>query len=242
MKKQLLLFAAALVSLSASAQYYPDGRPIPPRKRGSYYGNRYGNDRQTYDWGLRDTYYGFRLGMAIASVHSDAPLLDGSDPRVGLDVGFVVGTRIVPTAPLYFETGLSYVEKGGKGDVTVSDVVGGGKSKFTYSLDYLELPLLLKYKALVAPGVTVEPAIGGYLAIGVGGKIKDFGEREAYSSFGSDKASFRRFDGGLRLGCGLSYNMLSVGLSYDIGLANVGHYDFEDTHTGSLNLNVGVTF
>lgn len=237
MKKKFLLFVAALVSLSASAQYYPDGRPIPPSKR-----YKYNNNTPDRDYGLADTYYGFHLGMAIASVHSDAPLLDGSDPRVGLDVGFTIGKRIVPTAPLYFETGLSYTEKGGKGDVVVSDAVGGGKSKFTYSLDYLELPLLLKYKAIVAPGMTLEPAIGGYLALGVGGKIKDYGEREAYSSFGSDKASFRRFDGGLRLGCGLSYNMLSVGLSYDIGLANVGHYDFEDTRTGSLNLNVGVTF
>lgn len=228
MKKMLLLVSAVLAATSASAQYYPDGRPIPPSKRYGYY------NRQSAPASPGDTYFGFHLGLAIASVHSDAAILDGSDPKAGLDVGFEVGTRIVPATPLYFETGLAYTEKGGKGNY--------GGSKFTYALDYLELPLLLKYKAAVAPGVTVDPYVGGYLAVGVGGKIKDYGEREAYSSFGSDKASFKRFDGGLRLGCGLTYNILNVGLSYDIGLANIGHYDFEDTRTGSLNLNVGVTF
>lgn len=238
MKKCFLLFTAVLAAASASAQYYPDGRPIPPSKRAGYYNSQ----RRNYDNGPRDTYYGFHIGMAVASVHSDAAILDGSDPKVGLDVGFNVGMRIVPGTPLYFETGLSYTEKGSKGDVIVSTAPGADKAKFTYSLDYLELPLLLKYKAEVAPDLTVDPFVGGYLALGVGGKIKNYGDREAYSSFGSDEASFKRFDGGIRLGCGLTYNIVSVGLSYDIGLANVGHYDFEDTRTGSLNLNVGVTF
>lgn len=231
MKRLFLLFAAGfLTAVSASAQYYPDGRPIPPSKRYGYYNGRTDNRR-----GPHDTYYGFRIGMAIASVHSDAAILDGSDPKVGLDVGFVVGTRIAPpSTPLYFETGLSYTEKGGKGDYK--------GNKFTYGLDYLQLPLLLKYKFPVASETTIDPFVGGYLAVGVGGKIKDYGDREAYSSFGSDQASFKRFDGGIRLGCNLNYNILTVGLSYDIGLANVGHYDFEDTRTGALNLNVGVTF
>lgn len=230
MKKFFLFALAMAATATASAQYYPDGRPIPPRHRAEYYGGGY------RDRGYRsgDTYYGFHVGMAIASVHSDAAILDGSDPKVGLDVGFDIGTRIAPSAPLYFETGLAYTEKGGKGHYN--------GAKFTYNLDYLELPLTLKYKYFASPDFSIEPFLGGYLALGVGGKIKDFGEREAYSSFGSDNASFRRFDGGLRLGCGLSYNILHFSISYDIGLANVGHYDFEDTRTGSLNLNVGVRF
>lgn len=231
MKKFFLLSVAMLATVAASAQYYPDGRPIPPSKRYKYYNDRSGGYR---DRSPQDTYYGFRLGMAVASVHSDAPILDGSDPKVGLDVGFAVGTRIVPRTPLFFETGLSYTEKGGKGEYQ--------GSKFTYGLHYLELPLLLKYKYYATPDFSIEPFLGGYLAVGVGGKIKDYGNREAYSSFSDDQASFKRFDGGLRLGCGVSYDMLYLGLSYDIGLANVGHYDFEDTRTGSLNLNVGVTF
>lgn len=87
-------------------------------------------------------------------------------------MGFVIGTQLTRTAPLFFETGLSYTEKGGK-----SDYQGG---KFAYSLNYLEMPLLLKYKYYAGPDVSIEPFLGGYLAVGVrGGKIKDYGERQA---------------------------------------------------------------
>lgn len=230
MKKIILLSLALVATLTASAQYYPEGRPIPPRHR---YGNSY-NHRSSNNYFGDDTYYGFRLGLNVASVHSDAAILDGSDSRTGLDVGAVIGTRLTSAAPLYFETGLSYTEKGGKGTYQ--------GDKFTYRLDYLELPLVLKYKYAVSPDVTIEPFAGGYLALGVGGKIKNYGAREAYSSFSDDNATFKRFDGGLRIGCGASFDMLYLGLSYDIGLANIGHDDFDDTRTGCLNLNIGVTF
>ena len=230
MKKTMLLLLALVATLSASAQYYPDGRPIPPRHR---YDNNRGHHGSSYDR-FNDSYFGFRLGMAVATVRSDAANLNGSDSRTGLDLGFVAGTRITRTAPLYFESGLSYIEKGGKGKYE--------GDKFTYRLEYLELPLLIKYKYDVARNISIEPYAGGYLALGVGGKVKDYGKREAYSSFSNEKGSFRRFDGGLRIGCGASFDKLYAGLSYDVGLANVGHYDFEDTRTGSLSLHVGVTF
>ena len=85
--------------------------------------------------------------------------------------------------------------------------------------------------------------MGGYLSCGVAGKIKDFANREAYSSYDSDvDQHFRRFDGGLRLGCGVGFDMLYLEASYDIGLANVGNDDFDDTRTGSFNLTFGVNF
>ena len=235
MKKMLLVAVALLSSLAAAAQYYPDGRPIPPSKRGAYSRTRTTYGRPASYPRYNNTYYGFRIGMAVGTVNSDAPTLDANNAKTGLDVGFVIGTQIAPSAPLFFESGLSYTEKGGKSNY--------GGSKFTYSLNYLELPLVLKYKYYPSPEVSIEPFVGGYLALGVGGKIKDYGDRQAYSSFDGDKASsFRRFDGGLKVGCGMSFQMVYLGVSYDIGLANVGHYDFEDTRTGSLNLNLGFNF
>lgn len=240
MKKTILTAVAMMAAITATAQYYPDGRPIPPSKRAEYYSQRQrynGNDynRRHYNGLANDTYYGFRIGLGVASVHSDAAVLDGSDPKTGLSVGFVLGKQLTSAAPLYFETGLYYSEKGGRGHYD--------GSKFTYRLEYLELPLLLKYKYQATPDISVEPFAGGYLALGVGGKIKDYGNREAYSSFdGDEKSSFRRFDGGLKIGCGMSFQMLYLGVSYDVGLANVGHYDFEDTRTGCLNIDLGVTF
>lgn len=225
----------SMAALSASAQYYPYGRPIPPSKRGRYYGQQSRYQGTSRYANPHNTYYGFRVGLGVSTVNSEAADLDGGNAKTGLDVGFVIGTQITPTAPLFFESGLSYTEKGGKG-------VYNGK-KFTYGLNYLELPLLLKYKYYAAPDVSIEPFVGGYLACGVSGKIKDYGVREAYSSFDNDEqSSFKRFDGGIRLGCGVGFQMLYLGVSYDIGLANVGHYDFEDTRNGCLNINFGVNF
>ena len=89
----------------------------------------------------------------------------------------------------------------------------------------------------------VEPFVGGYLACGVGGKVKDYGAREAFSSF-DDRygANFKRFDGGVRVGCGLAWEMLYAEAGYDFGLSNIGDNAFDDTHNGAFFLNVGVNF
>lgn len=222
------MLTVLLAATPVMAQYYADGRPIPPRHR---YGHaNYGPGNRYYH-----TYYGFRLGLGVSTVNSDSPVLDATDAKTGLNVGFVVGTQLTNTAPLYFETGLYYTEKGGKSTYN--------NTKFTYGLDYLELPLLLKYRYQASPDVSVEPFVGGYLACGVAGKIKDYGNRAAYSSFNGDYPdTFNRFDGGLKLGCGFGFQMLYIEASYDIGLANVGKDTFDDTRTGCFNLTFGVNF
>lgn len=40
----------------------------------------------------------------------------------------------------------------------------------------------------------------------MGEGIKDFGNRHAYSSF--DDVGFKRFDGGIKVGCGVQYDYL----------------------------------
>ncbi|MBR4239962.1 MAG: PorT family protein [Prevotella sp.] len=212
------------IALTSSAQYRPTRPAYPSRgvRTHSYYSRT----------PITDSYFGMRVGLGVATVNSDAPELDGKSARTGLEAGVAAGFQIVPASPLYFETGLYYTEKGGRS--------GSGPGKFTYSLDYLEVPLLLKYRYITPDRLSIEPFMGGYVACGVGGKIKNYGNRVAYSSFGD--GAFRRFDAGLKLGCGLSYDIFYVGASYDIGLANIGQDLFDDTHTGCLNLTVGLNF
>ena len=113
----------------------------------------------------------------------------------------------------------------------------------TYDLNYLEVPLVLKYSAYVAPATAVEPFIGGYIGCGIGGKVKDYHARDAYSSFSDGYgANFKRMDGGIRVGCGLAYEMLYAEVGYDFGLTNIGDNAFDDTHNGALFLNIGLNF
>ena len=49
--------------------------------------------------------------------------------------------------------------------------------KMTYDLNYLEIPAVVKYKYEVDDHFSLQPFMGGYFAVGVGGKIKNFAER-----------------------------------------------------------------
>jgi len=235
MKKYIIMAIAALcTAMPISAQNYRNSR---------YYDNRTG--RLDYSRGTlgsyhgsymqRPYYVGLRVGPSFATVNSDNSLLDGSSMKTGLNVGLAAGIGLSPRVPLYLESGIYYTEKGGKNT--------HGGLDFKYNLGYLEVPLVLKYVHNFDRTFSIQPFFGGYVAAGVAGKIKDFNGREAYNSFGDDySAAFKRFDGGLRMGVGLGIDMFYVDLTYDLGLANVGQDDFDETKTSTLMLNLGVNF
>ena len=227
----LVLLAAAIL-LPASAQHY---------RSSQYY--EYGSSRLNYgtheSWfGTGDLYYGVRIGPSFSKVNSDDPDLDGGNWQTGLNIGVMMGIPLTDRMPLFIETGLQYTEKGGKKKVT--SMYKDEKRKMTYDLNYIELPIVLKYIYDIDGHFTIHPFFGGYLACGVGGKIKNYADREAFSSF-SDEA-FQRFDGGLRLGCGVGYDLFYLELAYDIGLSNICHDMFDTSHNRSLALNFGVNF
>lgn len=217
MKKIIIAIIAAVMALPACAQY--DSYRVQD--------NGYSNFMDEYN-----IYYGLRLGLAVGSVHSDDPRLDGGSSQSGLNFGGVVGIQLSPTTPVCLETGLFYTEKGGKG------VIDG--VKFTFDLNYLEIPILVKYKYELDDNFSVQPFGGGYIAFGIGGKVKNYKERESCSSFSSDY--FKRFDGGLRIGCGLEYSMIYAEAAYEFGLANICHSDFDSSRNGCLYINCGVNF
>lgn len=225
---------AAVLTLGANAQQYRNSR---------YYNNRtdrleYRHGRHDLGIGAGDSYFGIRIGPSFSTVRSDDKTLDGGDSQTGLNIGALVGVPLSSSVPLYMELGLSYIEKGGKKNIVVNNY--GDKKKMTYDLNYLEVPITLKYIYNIDNHFSIQPLFGGYLAVGVGGKIKNYGVREAQSSF-SDEA-FERFDGGLRVGCGVAYDLFYFDISYDIGLANICNDTFDTSHNGSLMLNFGVNF
>ena len=223
MKRIMIALLGLLLTMPIMAQY---GRQRPRTHRYGY------TSRSNYHRSFTDTYYGLRIGANFSTVNSDDRYLDGSSVRSGLNVGAVVGFQIAPHAPIYFETGLSYVEKSGKGNYN--------GSRFTYNLDYLEVPLVLKYDYRADRLLSIQPYLGGYVAAGIGGQIKDFGSRHAYSSF--DDEGFQRFDAGIKVGCGLQYDHLYAELGYDFGLSNISHDYFDTSRNGSFFATVGVNF
>ena len=79
--------------------------------------NRYDYERSHSRWIRnyygKDMYFGVRIGPAFSHVSGDAITYAGSS-KTGLHLGGVIGFEITNRAPVFFETGLSYVNKGGQ--------------------------------------------------------------------------------------------------------------------------------
>ncbi len=185
--------------------------------------------RSRYNRDDTERYYGLRLGMNVASTSSESNTFD-TNPRTGLVIGFAYGMQLSRNHPLWLEASLLYSEKGGK---THQD-----GDKVTYRLGYLQLPIVAKYGINMDDDLYLQPFFGGYLSVGITGKMKNYGTRESESVFDNMK----RFDGGLRAGCGLEYKMMYVEVGYDLGLANIAKDEFDNTKTRCFFVNLGINF
>ena len=170
-------------------------------------------------------YYGARMGLALGTLTGDA---DQSGMTAGLTLAGVIGLRLSQTAPVFLESGLYYTQRGGKdGDNTVA-------------LNCLEIPILLKYGIKAIEDIAVLPFIGPYFAYGVGGQMetKIGGVKEKTSTYDF----LNRNDMGIKLGCGMEYNMLYLELAYQFGLHNIADNDNLTIHANQLSINFGVNF
>ena len=233
MKKYILMALVGLVTvMPASAQSYRNSRYYNRNTGRLDYSQR--NHSRYGNYASNPFYVGFRVGPSFSSVTSDNDFLDRSSTKTGLNVGVAAGFGVSPFIPLFFQSGLYYTEKGGK-----------GHDDFKYSLNYLEVPLVMKYIHNFDRSFSIQPFFGGYVAAGVGGKVKNYRGRESWNAFGEDYegyARFKRFDGGLRMGVGIQYDLFYADLTYDLGLSNIGHNDFDDTKNSAVMLNIGVNF
>lgn len=171
------------------------------------------------------TYYGLRLGFTSAYIGGDVD----SKSRGGFNIGAVLGIKCSPSTPLFLESGLYYTEKGGKWDV--------GNSR----LDYIEIPLLMKYGIKATDELSVLPYIGPTFSFGVAGKTKFPGGGET-DSF--KEGMFNRFDVGIKLGCGVEYQMVYAELGYHWGITNISDLGapFDDAFNRAFYMNIGINF
>ena len=220
--------------MPASAQSYRNSRYYN-RSTGRLDYSQRNHSHRNYsyvgDYESRPIYVGFRVGPSFSSVISDNHEFDGGSTKTGLNVGMAAGFCLSDYVPLFLESGLYYIEKGGKGN-----------RDFKYSLNYLEMPFVLKYIHNFDNSFSIQPFFGGYVAAGVSGKVKNYYERESYNAFGDDYDQFKRFDGGLRMGVGVQYDLLYADLTYDLGLSNIGHDVFDEAKNSALMLNIGINF
>lgn len=213
MKKTFISLLALLICISAWGQYSSHG------------GFSFSEDR---------LYYGIRIGVTGAYIRTDNPMLNVSKMKAGFTFGGVVGLRLSESTPVYLESGLYYVNRGGK---------GSSDNKIKTSINTLEIPLLIKYGIGLPNDMALLPFAGAFADMGMGR-----GHYRNYSIMDHDhaikKSRYQRFDAGLKVGCGFEYKMLYVELGYNFGLANMVHEttEFESGHSGGIFANFGVNF
>ena len=211
---------------------------------------QFGGSRKTRDrfnHSNVEQYYGLRIGYNIANINSSNVDYDLKSYG-GFTFGAVYGLQLANSMPIWLETGLFYSEKGGKdenmltktskGTNTNSTTSGEVMQKVTTRLIYLQVPIVIKYAFDVANDFYVQPFLGGYLALGVGGKTKYYTTRETFDAFDN----YHRLDGGLRIGCGAEYQMIYAEAGFDFGLANICDDDFISARNQTFFINIGVNF
>ena len=176
-----------------------------------------------------NVYYGARMGLNLASMSGDG-LKDFDGMRAGLNLGGVVGLRVSSKSPVFLESGFYYTQRGGNND----DV------KMT--LKYLEVPLVIKYGIKATDDIAVLPFLGPYFSYAIGGRFKGkdkMGVKIDESSFNA----VNHGDMGLKLGCGMEYDMLYLEAGYQFGIANIADDDIDDPiHSNALFINFCVNF
>ncbi len=233
MTKKTFLFYILLLLNSMSVQAAPpfdDGAPMLASRWRDY---------------KKNSYFGLRFGLNIPTIRYKGTGGEArTNPLPRFHVGLIYGNKLGNGLPFFLESGLVYTEKGAEIEATA-------EYEFKKcNMRYLEIPITLKYKVNTnADDFTVQPFFGGFMAFGVGGTTKLYDSRIKIDPFGSDR--YKRFDAGLRIGCGIAYQNFYFEMGYDIGLFNIAgqkyseyHYDDFDGHirTGNLTMSLGVDF
>lgn len=133
---------------------------------------------------------GIRGGVTINSFS------EGGDALTFPYGGFNLDFQVAPV-PIFVETGLYYMNKGG----SYEDYYYGDE---TYDDHYIHMPILASYHINVAPNLFIQPFVGG-----VGGYLTESEE----------------FEAAVRVGCGINFGRLYMNVGYDIGMTSHGYYD-----------------
>ena len=171
-------------------------------------------------------YYGARVGLNVGWISGDFDKSLGA--KAGMNIGGVLGLRVSDATPVFLESGLYFAMQGAK----------DGKKEV--NLNYLEIPLLIKYGVQVTDDIALLPYLGPTFGLGIAGKTKDPDEGSV-GSFSSD-GSFNRPDVGIKFGCGAEYNKLYLETGLKFGVTNILDDDNDAAHNGAWYLNFGVNF
>lgn len=171
--------------------------------------------------------FGIRAGMNIANMTGD---IENNKSRIGFNVGVNVDIPILQS--FYLQTGLYATQKGTKIEDDYYD------EEYSAKPLYLQIPILASYRYNFSDKTQLQFNVGPYFAYGISGKVDDI------DFFGDDDDQFggKRFEMGLQIGTGITFNKIYVGAAYEFGLTNAIDEDDYSVKNSNFMINVGYNF
>lgn len=174
---------------------------------------------------------------------------EGLNSKTGLHFGITAECPV--SERVAFGTGILISSKGTKSS---SENTHNGeiyKSNSTINLLYLEIPLTAQTYFNVRQS-KIYGALGPYIGVGIGGKYKGNGaypggtnsyKQDILWGSGTDD-EFKRLDYGLTAVAGLEFRSIQIGLTYDLGFANISAFTDNGVNIKNrvLGLSIGYKF
>lgn len=165
--------------------------------------------------------FGLRAGLNMATTQFASPY-DQTSMTTSFHVGLALDLRL--SSMFYFSTGLYYSGRGYKYD--------DGKVVETATAQYIDLPLQAALRFTLSDAFALQVNAGPYIAMGLGGNIKDDKAGKYDVPFFDQHPSF---DYGVQAGLSFIISRhITVGAAYQIGMG--------DYRNRNLGLSVGYNF
>lgn len=156
---------------------------------------------------------GVRAGLNVASLTGD--LGEGMDSKCGFVGGISADFAIMES--FYINSGVFISMNGAKYDEDGYEL--------TFNPMYIKIPVMASYRYNFNENLQWQLNFGPYFAFGVSGdaKAKEDGEEYKIDFFGDDDDQFggKRFDMGLGIGTGVTWDKIFFGIQYDFGMTKV---------------------
>jgi len=203
--------------------------------------------------------FGLKAGINLSGVNSSTTLQDYQTAALngGLQGGLIL--EINPIKKIGFRTEALYSQKGYniESDVNLNGTDAVINTSLT--LNYIEVPLLLKLKlgpAYITAGPYLAYAVSGkdIATITVDGKklaesqYADYGQIPSNDvfkdgEFNGDNITYKRTDAGVNIGLGVKLLMFFAEARYGTGLTNIKNTSSDDYMKNyTVSLSVGVLF
>jgi len=201
--------------------------------------------------------FGTKIGLNLSGINTDVDLqsYETSELLAGLNGGFVfdftpkkVGIRI---EALYSQNGYKVTA-----DTKLVDGTTDVETDFSLNLDYIEIPILLKFKlgpAYLTAGPYFAYAVQGDEIVTMTTDLGELAESQVEDEgqipyndifkdgeFNGDNITFDRTDFGLNIGAGVNFLMFFAEARYGVGLVDINDYD--DINSDNLTNNYTITF